>query len=303
MIIPNHLSRGDTIGIVTPSGNLRRERRQKFYKGVRYLENLGFRVKLSKHALKEDASAEEKGEDINAIFSDLEIKAIICSKGGDYAEKVLPFIDWNIIKENPKIFMGISDITVFLNAIMQKTVLITFHGNDLVYGFGTNPSEYSTNEFLERLVKRKIGKVKPNFERRCVREGIGQGKLIGGNIRCLLKLVNTGYWPGFSDSVLLIEAYQISHEECNTFFKKFKEKGIFDKLGGAVVGHVYSLQSSNNLKQMEDILFDVTRSYDLPILKISDFGHCVPNTTLPIGGYARVNATDKELEIIGKCVV
>ncbi|MCK4884308.1 MAG: LD-carboxypeptidase, partial [Candidatus Diapherotrites archaeon] len=145
-ILSKKLEKASKIGIVTPSSPVvGKEFVQRFKKGVLFLENLGFEVVVAKHALDVNGwrtgTPIECAEDINSMFADKTVDAIICSIGGETANSCLPFLDWGIIRENPKIFLGISDITVLLNAIHEKTELVTFHGNDILFGFGNDMGE------------------------------------------------------------------------------------------------------------------------------------------------------------------
>ena len=214
-MIPKRLKVGDTIGIVSPSGPVNEELKHQFDKGIDFLKNLGFKVKIGKNALsnslKYSATPQEKADDMNAMFADDEIKAVICSQGGANANSILPLLDFEIIKNNPKIFLGISDITVLLNAIYQKTGLVTFHGNDIMWGFGTEHTDYDEQEFKDRLIEGKIGEIKHNSEWGCIRDGVAEGVLIGGNLNCLNKLVGTEYLPDFKDKILLLESFDESN--------------------------------------------------------------------------------------------
>jgi muramoyltetrapeptide carboxypeptidase len=126
---------------------------------------------------------------------------------------------------------------------------------------------------------------------------------MGGNLGCMLKLAGTRYFPDFTDSILFVEAYEITPQGCDSAFNQLKQIGVFGKIRGVIVGHVYSLQvSEKKMPQMEDILLKVTKEYNFPILKMNDFGHNCPNTVLPIGTKARLDADNKELEILEKCV-
>lgn len=298
---PKKLQVGDTIGIVSPSDPIKKETFEQLENGIKVLNGLGFKILRGKHL--SSSNPKEKAEDINAFFADKNVKAIICTQGGDSAEKTLPYIDWKIVKNNPKIFLGISDISVFLNAINHKTGLITFHGNDICYGFGRNPSKYDIDEFKKILIDGKTGEINHNRERKTIRSGKAIGKILGGNLRCLLKLSDTEYWPDFKDSILILEAYRIDKEKCLEYFKRLKEKNVFDKISGVIVGFIYGMQEENPAsEQMEDLLLEFTKNYNFPILKINDFGHNCPNTTIPIGCKIELNADNKTIKIIENCV-
>jgi len=136
MIAPSRLHKGDTIGIVSPSDPILEETRPQLSKGINFLKSIGFKVVLGKNALNIDgyssATPEEKAEDINSMFSNKEIRAIFCSTGGSIANSCIPLLDWKAIRLNPKIFLGMSDITVLLNTIYMETSVVTFHGSNVL---------------------------------------------------------------------------------------------------------------------------------------------------------------------------
>lgn len=311
ILVPKKLRIGDLIGIVSPSAAITPNVLPQLTKGREYLHSLGFKTEPSKNHLKElDGSAgtpEERAEDINSMFANPDIDAIICSQGGDTANSTLPYLDFNLIKENPKIFMGISDITVLLNAIHSKTNLVTFHGNDVMWGFGMKPTAYDRQELIDRLVTGRIGEINKNSIWKTIRPGTAEGRLAGGNLKCILKLAGTSYQPDFQDSILFLEAFEITPEECSYMFHQMRQLGIFDKIKGIVVGYIWGLQKSVKVRkkaQMEDVLMRTTADYDFPIVKCNDFGHNHSNTSLPLGVRARLSGTDADprLEILEKCV-
>ena len=215
----------------------------------------------------------------------------------------MPYLNWQSIEANPKIFLGISDITVLLNAIYHKTELITFHGNDVMWGFGRKPTEYDKQEFVMRLMDAGIGNITPHGERRTVRGGAAEGFLLGGNLHCLLKLAGTPYFPDFTGAILFVEAIDITLEGCDYLFQQLKQMGVFDKISGAIVGYIDGLQTdSKAMLQMEDVLFRVTAEYDFPISKVNEFGHNCPNTVLPVGGKVKLDADRQTIEITENCV-
>lgn len=303
MMIPAKLHPGDTIGVVAPSDPVRPEFNDRLRAGIELLESMGFQVHLGQYlhsqALGFAATAQEKAADINAMFADPSIKAIICAQGGDSANAPLDSLDWDLIEQNPKVFLGLSDITVLLNAIYAKTGLVTFHGNDILWGFGNDPTPYEIDEFRRFLINGEIGPVPPDRPRSAIRSGRANGKLLGGNIHCLSKLAGTPFWPDFTGAILFMEAYIISPSGCHTVFHQMKQMGVFDQINGAVVGYIDSMQKDGGQGPfMEEILGEVTSGYDFPILKINDFGHNCPNTVLPVGGEASMDADELILEII-----
>ena len=307
-MIPKKLVAGDTIGIIAPSDPVRSDLGDHLQTGIDVLTKMGFQVVLGNHihseALRFSATPEEKVSDLHQMFADPAIKAVICAQGGDTSNTFLRLIDWDLIRANPKIFMGISDISVLLNAIWTQTGLVTFHGNDLLWGFGDIPTSYDISEFKRVLIDGSIGPIPANKPRKTIRSGTATGRLIGGNLRCLLKLAGTPWWPDFTDTILFVEAMFITPKRCYASFHQMEQMGVFNQLQGAVVGYIDGMQKDGKPgPYMEDILLEATRDYAFPILKINDFGHNCPNTIIPLGTQADLNADQQSLEILEACVV
>jgi len=305
MLAPK-LSPGDTLGVVSPSTPVEPGNPQ-LANGMRFLEGLGFKVLLGEHVFSNSlgyaASPTEKAADLMGMFGDPAVKAIICSQGGDTANASLPYLDWQVLADNPKVFLGISDITVLLNAIYAKTGLVTFHGNDVMWGFGRHPTAYDRQEFLARLVDGKIGKVNAAGPRKAIRSGRAEGRLLGGNLRCLLKLAGTPYFPDFSGAILFIESLGFEPAGCDYMFRQLQQMGIFDQVAGVIVGYIDGVDNLPDAPlHMEDVLMNVASDYRFPILKANDFGHNCPNTTLPVGARVRMDAEAGEIEILEACV-
>jgi muramoyltetrapeptide carboxypeptidase len=303
-IIPERLKLGDTIGVVSPSDPVTPAIKQQLEAGIKFLKNQGFNVELAPQALSNtlgySATAQEKADDINQMFAAQHIKAIICSQGGHNANGVLPCLNYELIKANPKIFFGMSDITVLLNAIYTKTGLITFHGNDLMWGFGTDYTAYDENEFLDRLVNGESGLINKNNKWQYIREGLAEGKLIGGNLRCLAKLAGTSYFPNVENSILFLEYYgeESPVTMVSSHFHHLKQLGIFEKIKGLWLGY-YKTPSNISIEQ---IAKEVTKNYDFPILQCDDFGHNMPNTVIPVGCLAKLDASNCCVELIENCI-
>ncbi len=303
-MIPKRLKKGDTIGIVSPSAPVSQDLKDQFEEGQNFLKNLGFNIKLGEDVFENNngslVTPEEKANDINSMFADEDVAAIICSQGGETANSVLPLLDFDIIKSNPKILLGISDITVLLNAIYYKTGLVTFHGNDILWGFGKNPTTYDKQEFKRRLIKNNP-EIKFNSEWVCVREGVAEGELIGGNLSCLNKLAGTEYFPNFGGKVLFLESFggSSSPDEVEGELYHLKQLGVFEKIKGLWLGH-YSHESEITY---EEIMARVVKGYSFPVLACDDFGHNTPNTIIPIGARAELDAKNGKICLLDAVVL
>ncbi|WP_100489320.1 S66 peptidase family protein [Sporolactobacillus pectinivorans] len=305
-MLPLRLKKHDKIGIISPSDPITKELMEQFEKGTEYLSELGFTPIQSKNCLScsmgYSATPKEKADDINNMFADSSIKAIVCSQGGANANACLPYVNWNIIRSNPKIFMGISDITTLLNAIFLKTGLVTFHGNDIIWGFGRELQMYDKKEFSDRLFSGKIGDLKSNGNRVNIRGGKAEGTLIGGNLKCLLKLAGTNFLPDFNNAIVFLESFGFDPVVCDSAFNQLKQMGVFDEIKGVIIGHIFDDRKEQQNIHMEDILLKVSKEYSFPILKIDDFGHNCPNTVIPVGVKASMDADNKTITLLEKCV-
>jgi len=275
-------------------------------------DRFSIEVVLSKNFKNKDqfgfsaGSIKERSDDINNFFEDKSIDAIWCLKGGDTCNELLNFLDYKIIIKNPKIFIGLSDISVLLNAIYKKTGLITFHGWDPFssYKDWNMVSEYSLNEFSRILINAKIGKVPAIKERKNIRAGKAEGVLISGNIRCFLKLAGTEYIPDLENKILLLEGLHSDLKLVIYHIERLKQQHNFNKLRGIIVGQYYSFDHQdqfdelNNKVYFEDVLKIKTKEYNFPILKTYDFGHRCTNTFLPIGSKVKIDSSSKEIIIL-----
>ncbi|MFO7710696.1 MAG: LD-carboxypeptidase [Candidatus Woesearchaeota archaeon] len=296
------LNEGDTIGIVSPSNIMTDYKKGLLDNTIQIIEKMGLKVKLGEHARSIDkygvsaGEPKERASDINQMFLDPSIKAIWCAQGGDTANQVLELLDYEAIRNNPKIFIGLSDNTTLLNGIHKKTGLVTFHGPDAKAGKTDEyfDSEYSHEEFRRRFMEgsKSIGE----RDSKVIRPGKAKGIILGGNLRCLLKLAGTDYMPDFTGAVLLLEAYSSDIKSTLFLLTQMRQMGIFDKIAGIVTGHIYGMDTEKqydregNRIRFEDILLDITSDYSLPILKLDAFGHKCPSTFLPIGAMAELDS-------------
>ena len=304
-MIPDRLKIGDTIGIVSPSTPIMEDREQALNKGRKLLEEIGINsVKgkyVNKNTLGYSATKEEKAEDINNMFSDKNIKGVFSSKGGENSFTCLGLIDYENIKKNPKIVYGISDATNYLNAIYAKTGLITFHQSDVKSFSIIDKDSFEFQDFKRRLIDGEIGKICKNSEWKCLKEGIVEGIVVGGNLKALMNLLNTEYMPDITDKILFLEAYATSTppELVDCYLSVLKYHKVFDKIKGLWVGHYHG--DTETIK-FEDVIMTNLKEYHFPILKCDDFGHDCEDVVIPIGGKIKLDATNCEVEILEKIV-
>ncbi|HAX71532.1 MAG TPA: LD-carboxypeptidase [Anaerolineales bacterium] len=331
MIKPPRLKFGDTIGIISPSWGGAEMFPHRVKQGVQCLRKLGFDVRLAKHALNRKGfvsdAPENRAQDIHEMFADPDVKAIIASIGGDHSCHLLPLLDFDLIRSNPKTFMGYSDITVLNVAIWQRTGLVTFNGGTLLADFAEYPDmfEYSKEYFLKAVMgETPIGRIEPAShwtdefldwgEKQdqtrprnllpssgwtWLKEGSAEGRLVGGCLESLQHLRGTEYWADWQDAIFFFETSEDkpSPRTVDGTLMDYQNMGVFEKIRGLLIGRPMSY-SDDEKQLLRDIVVERTRGYSFPVVADMDFGHTAPQFTLPLGVTARIDSTRKRFEIV-----
>lgn len=298
MIIPEKLKIGDIIGVAAPSGSIINEKIDEINRAKEIMENLGFKVKFSKNLFSNtngySATAKEKAEDINEMFADKEVKMIWCAKGGENSNSTFEYLDYELIKQNPKIICGYSDITSITNMITAKTGLVTFSSTNFKT-IATDETDYSLKEVLKRFVdcSLEFGETEEGYQ--TIQDGVAEGELIGGNLSLTRGMVAGKYRIDFTDKILFLEelGFETGPELACNYLYYMKQNGVFDQVKGIWIGN-YTHESG---VQLEKILLDVIGDeFNGPIIKSENFGHIERKTVIPIGTKAIID-TDKEIKI------
>lgn len=304
-MLPQAIKRGDTIGVVAPSNPIVGKNIEELNKAKEIVEKDGFKVVFSKNIFSNTngytATAKEKAEDINEMFRNQDVKMIWCAKGGNNSNCVFEYLDYELIKKNPKIICGYSDITSLTNMIHEKTGLVTFSGTNFKT-IATDETDYSYKEAINRFVNGsiEIGKEKTGYK--TIKEGTAEGELVGGNLFLTRGMVCGKYSISFKDKILFLEELGIETEPAviNNFLYYMKQNGVFDEIKGLWLGN-YEHESNIRLEEIvQEVLGD---EYSFPIIKSNNFGHCETKTVIPIGTRARINTNEIEkIKLIEKCV-
>jgi muramoyltetrapeptide carboxypeptidase len=283
--VPARLSAGDTIGIVAPAGPFDRD---TFARGTRSLEDLGFKVFTPPGLL--DANGYLAGSDphrahfINQLFADKGIDAIICARGGYGSIRILPLLDYQVIADNPKVFIGFSDITVLLTVLTDRSGLPTFHG-PVVTSLADAPAE--TRDSLMQAVT-SDAKLEIKVVRGItINPGAASGIVCGGNLTTLCHLVGTPYAPIFTDKILVIEDRAEAPYRIDRMLVHMKLAGCFENLAGIALG---SFENCGSTDAIHNIVAETFQDKSLPILAGLEVGHGKNNHTLPFGTEATLNA-------------
>lgn len=301
-MLANKLEYGDTIGVVGVSDSLNyNNKKELFYKAEENFIKKGFKIKRGKYVFNDyfgsAGTRHEKAEDLMNMFKDKEVKAIIFLEGGQTCNTIVDLLDYDIIKNNPKIITGFSDITVLLQTIYKKTGLVGFHGPCFV-DYGEGNTERKLKEFENVFVNKQIEKFYLGNKKVIRGKEFVQGKSIGTNLGTMMYLIGTDFLPDMTNKILFIESYISSPNECQRRFEHLRQVGIFDKINAIVIGYNYSLQNDNEAIQMEDILLDYSEYYQFPIIKCNEFGHQIENSIFPIGVETLINCVDEKIDFI-----
>lgn len=303
---PQKLKIGDTIGVVAPSSPIIGNNIEELNKAKEIVEKSGFKVKYSKNIFSNtngySSTAKEKAEDINEMFADKEVKMIWCAKGGNNSNSTFEYLDYELIKKNPKIICGYSDITSITNMITEKTGLVTFSGTNFKT-IATDETDFSYKQALSRFVNGSLELGTENEEYITIQEGKTSGELIGGNLSLIRGMVAGKYSLEFTDKILFLEELGFETDPAGTSNNLYymKQNGVFDKIKGLWIGN-YEHESGISL---EKIITDVLEGeYKFPIIKSNNFGHIERKIAIPIGTKAEINTNEKvKIKLVENCVM
>lgn len=302
-MIPERLKKGDKIGVIAPSSPITESSLEDINNSITLMEASGFEIVFGKNAFRNTlgygATAKEKAEDINSMFKNPEIKAIFCAKGGANSNSTFEYIDYEIIKQNPKILCGFSDSTSITNIITQKTGLVTFNGPTFK-SLTSWETEYAYKQVINKFVLGKTELAEEGDKFYTIKEGVSEGKLIGGNLSLIANLSSGKYSIDFTDKILFIEelAEEFDVEMVSNYLYKMKQNEVFDKIKGIWVGNY------EGKVPLEKILLDTLEGeYNFPIIKSNNFGHIDKKQVIPIGTKARIDTNEEiKIKLLEKCV-
>jgi muramoyltetrapeptide carboxypeptidase len=321
-IYPAKLKSGDEIRVIAPARSLALIGDENREIANKRFEDLGLKVTFSEHAEESDdfisSSIESRVADLHAAFKDPNVKAVLTVIGGFNSNQLLPYIDWQIIKDNPKIFCGFSDITALNNAILAKTGLVNYSGPHYS-SFGMKKGfDYTLEHFVAAVMSDDEIDVRPSAEWsddawymdqenrvmmknegwNSIQPGSAEGTIIGGNL-CTLALLNgTEYMPTADNVILFIEDDEESQKQhFDRNLVSLTQQAWFKSVRGIVIGRFQKVSEVLD-QNLEQIIANNPSLKGLPVIANVDFGHTAPILTLPIGGQVRMVAGDNPSIVI-----
>jgi muramoyltetrapeptide carboxypeptidase len=323
-MIPAKLQKGDGVRVITPSRTMDLPFITDDIKSLaaRRLETLGLNVSFGKHLLEKNifnsSSIDSRLEDIHDAFRDPHIKMILTVIGGYNSNELLPYLDYELIKNNPKILCGYSDITALENGIYAKTGLVTYSGPHF-FDFGEVQGFEYTQEYFEKCFFQEdayqifastewtndkwgncqLSRTKlPNPGWYVLNAGHATGVLIGGNLITFHSLLGSPYFPSLKDAIIFME--EDEEERLFSFNRNLTSITLqpeFSQVKGIVFGR-FQPESGITVEALQAVVQNNPRLQQIPIIGGLDFGHTTPRLTLPIGGIVTISAHLGDVQVI-----
>ncbi len=313
LIKPKRLAKGDTVGIIAPSSGVSDE---ELAKAVQNMTDLGLQTKLGKSVGKVNGflagNDKERLDDLHRAFADKTIDAIWCVRGGYGATRFLPEIDFKIIKNNPKIFIGYSDITALHTAIYQNCNLVTFHGPVAASTYSDYAKKHVVNALMNPSTPYKIELSPDNvvkesslFKTAVITKGKAKGKLIGGNLSLLTALAGTAFGlRNTKGKLLFIEDVGEKPYRLDRMFVQLKQSVNLRELAGIALGVFAECEAPDDKSQtVIDVVKDQLGSLGIPVIYGLSFGHIRDQFTLPVGIEAELDTEKATLTFLEAGVI
>ena len=298
------LQKGDKVGIVCCSNGQKKTNQNKIEQLEEQLFSIGLIPVLSPFIYeKENAAAgtaKERAESVMDFYKNEEIKAIFDISGGDIANEILSYLDFDVIAKADKMFWGYSDLTTIINAIYTKTQKhsVLYQVRNLIYqdeDIESRIREFENSVFAQKqtgdfqqYAMEESGDLF-DFPYRFVRGAELDGIVVGGNIRCLLKLAGTEYFPDMTDKILLLEAMSGEVPQMVTYFSQLQQMGVFEKVKGVLLGTFTKYEENTENPPIEELVMRYVPE-NLPIVKTDYIGHGIDSKAVRIGEKVSLNA-------------
>ena len=298
MIKPKPLKENCTIGIVSPSYWLDEK---NLNKTAKFFQDIGYNIDIgSSNNLKWGPFAgtpQKRADDLHRMFADPDIDAIMCARGGYGANRVLPLLDYDLIQQNPKIFIGYSDITAYLTSITQKTNLVTFHG-PMLTTYKKSWINYNYNLMNMVLTGENNINIEPpeSLKTRILKDGTASGPLWGGNMSLLINRLGTSDALNTNGVILFLEDIDEYLYSFERMLVQMRTSGMFDQINGLIIGELEDIRDQEVRfgRNTDEIILDICGDLDIPIISNFPCGHGKYQATLPISITTEINTTKKE---------
>ncbi len=308
-LLPAALDPGDTVALVSPSSAT--DERLSLQLAQEAMEALGFKVKTGEHYASRygHLAGTDAGRagDLNAMFADSEVKAVVCVRGGSGAARLLPMLDYDAIRANPKVLLGYSDITALHCAIHARTGLVTFHGPIAAGSWNRFNVDQFRRVFFERELMHYANAVEAGDElvpRRnrtlTITGGRARGELIGGNLSVLTALAGSPYLPAFDGRILFLEDVSEAPYRIDRMLTTLKLMGVLDRIAGFVFGECTDCDPGDGYGSLtlDQIFDDHIKPLKIPAYRGAMIGHIREQFIVPVGGRVELDADAGTLRLL-----
>jgi muramoyltetrapeptide carboxypeptidase len=301
---PKRLSAGDTVALVAPASatfqpvdlDIARES----------VDALGLKVKVGRHLLARHGylagTDKDRAADINGFFSDRDVRAVLPIRGGWGSARVLPYLDFDTIRRNPKIILGYSDITALLLSIQAKTGLVTFHGPNGMGRWDAWSVDYLRRVLFNaetvtfenpRTMSERNSLVPIEHRVRTIRPGTARGRLLGGNLTVLTAILGSPYLPSWDGAILFLEDVGEDFYRVDRMFTQLKLAGVLQKIRGFVFGTCAECSPGEGFGSLtlDEIFVDHIQPLEVPAWSGAMIGHQMQQWTVPVGAEVEIDAT------------
>ena len=287
---PNRLKPGDAVGIVAPAGHFDQD---IFEKGIAVLADMGFAPVFDDRLFEKNGafsgSDAHRAAQVNRLFADPDIKAVLCARGGYGALRILSLLDFDGIRKNPKSLIGFSDITALHAAVSATCGLVTFHGPTVTTLANATPA--AREQFYSAVTSDDPPVIRPR-NGRVLSPGTATGPVCGGNLTTLCHLVGTPFQPDWKESILLLEDIGEALYRIDRMLTHMKLAGCFAGIAGIVLGN---FRRCGKIADIESIFMDLFKDFGIPMLSGFAIGHQRSNLTIPLGLAATLDSDRKLL--------
>ena len=298
-LIPKPVKKYDCIGIVAASGPVDQ---QLLLDGLRSIHYMGFDSFTGRNIFKrknylagDDAL---RASDLNNALADPAISSIMFARGGYGIMRILEDIDLDVIRRNPKIMVGMSDLTALSLSLFRRCGLITFAGPMIATENGVNMDKMSMDSLISSITTDLPGRelIQPDVESvHVIRPGLASGRLLGGCLSMVTALLGTNHIPDFSDAIMFLEDVNEPLYRIDRMLMQLKLNGIFEKIGGLVLGHFVGSDGENQMSAVETLVLELTQKSGFPVISGFPHGHVLPNLTLPHGSLVTLDTSKRSL--------
>ena len=295
MIKGQALKPGDCVGIAAPGANLSRRERDRLDGAVSLLGEWGFRVKTLSDPRRQRGyfagEDQDRAQQMMDLFADPEVRAVLCARGGYGAQRIIPLLDPLVIQENPKVFVGSSDITVLLVYLMERCSVVPFHGPNL----GTDQFWGGEAARTQASLRTALHTGRPGESPTCrsLRRGTGRGRIKGGCLSLLVTTIGTPYEVDLRGAILFVEDVNEPLYRIDRMLTHMRHAGKLDRIQGVVVGEM--LVKDQEGVDLDSVILDLFHHEEVPIIVGFPSGHGSVNLTLPLGVEATVDGDQGRL--------